>query len=359
MAAALDLRGKSAALYGRFSPDGRERLVSLVSLRGGAVARDLTRRSHVLVIGACAMPLIANGHLAARLSAARARGLPVYAERHFCELLVGEESAPATLPIATAAAQSGVSADDIRLLAAFDIVRVENEHCRFGDTQTLRTASELRAAGRSVADVVRILARVRDLAPKGRHKIVLGRDGHAELQWESGVTTLEGQGMLPLDYQHATVEEIFEAAEVAEAEEDLLLASRLYDMATRADRRDPIAPYNLGNIKLAAELYDQAVMAYQKALVRDPRFAEARYNLAQAYEAMGKTEEARRALAQLLEDAPDHGDGRFNLAQLELKRGDLAAAKTHYELYLAGDPPADWAAKARKAITYCAAKLAS
>lgn len=305
------------------------------------------------------MPLIANGHLAARLAAARARKLPTFAERHFCELLVGEESAPTTLPLATAAAQSHIAIEQIQLLAAFDIVRVENEHCRFGDTQTLRTAAELLAAGRSFADVVRILARVRDLAPKGRHKVVLGRDGQAELQWESGVTTLEGQGVLPLDYQHASVEEIFEAAEVAEAEEDFLLASRLYDMASRADRRDPIAPFNLGNIKLNAELYDQAVMAYQKALVRDPRFAEARYNLAQAYEAQGKAEDARRTLTALLDDAPDHADGRFNLAQLELKRGELLAAKAHYELYLAGDPPADWAAKARRAITYCAAKLAS
>jgi hypothetical protein len=42
-----------------------------------------------------------------------------------------------------------------------------------------------------------------------------------------------------------------------------------------------------------------------------------------------------------------------------MKAGDLAEAKALYEQYLALDPPAEWAATARKAITYCAAKLSA
>ena len=56
--------------------------------------------------------------------------------------------------------------------------------------------------------------------------------------------------------------------------------------------RDPIAPYNLGNIRLAQGAHDQAILAYQQALARDAGFVEARYNLAQALEAAGKPDAA-------------------------------------------------------------------
>jgi hypothetical protein len=40
-----------------------------------------------------------------------------------------------------------------------------------------------------------------------------------------------------------------------------------------------------------------------------------------------------------------------------MKAGNFSEAKRLYEHYLALDPPADWAATARKAITYCSAQL--
>lgn len=354
----MELRGKSAALYGRFSPGGRERIAGAIARAGGAVARDLTRRSHFLVIGARATPLIPGGHLAARLAAARDRGLPVFSERTLADVLRGQPPAPCTLPLASLTAQTGFGADEIALFAAFDIVRVDNGMCRFGDAQILKTAAEITAAGRSLGEAVQILARVRDLAPKGRHKVVLTAKG-AALQWDEGLTTLEGQGLLPLDESVATVEDLFEAAELAEIEGDLDRAARLYDMAARADRDDAIALYNLGNVRLHGQRYDEAALAYQRALARDPSFVEARYNLAMASEAAGKLGPARAALRAVLDAAPDHADALFNLAQLDLKNGDLTAAKAGYEAYLRTNPPADWAAKARKAIMYCTAKLAS
>ncbi len=354
----MELRGKSAALYGRFSPGGRDRIAGAIARAGGAVARDLTRRSHFLVVGAQASTLIPGGHLATRLAAARARGLPVFSERLLSEVLRGEAPTPATLPLANLMTQTGFSADDIALFAAFDIVRVEDGMCRFGDAQILKTAAEITGAGRGLAEAVQILSRVRDLSPRGRYKVVLTAKG-AALQWDEGLTTLEGQGLLPFDESVATVEDLFEAAELAEGEGDLDRAAHLYDMAARADREDAIALYNLGNVRLSAQLHDEAALAYQRALARDPSFVEARYNLAVASEAAGKAETARTALRAVLDAAPDHPDALFNLAQLDLKRGEIAAAKAGYEAYLRTNPSDDWAAKARKAIMYCTAKLAS
>lgn len=355
----MDLKDKSVALYGRFSAGARERLTDELVRRGGRVARDLTRRSDILVIGALASPLVDAGHLAARLSMAHERGVPVFAERRFAEALRGENGLAASVPLAAVLAKSDLSREEVEALAAFDIIRVEADHCRFGDAEPLKTAAELLAAGRSLGETVRTLTKARDRAPKGRRKVVLDSRGQAALQWDSGLTTLEGQGRLPLEEAAASVEDLFEAAAIAEAERDLDEAARLYEISVRIDRKDPIACFNLGNIRLAAEAFDQAALAFRRALAHDPDFVEARYNLAQVYERLGKTELARRELAAALEAEPDYADARFNLAQLELKRGALEDAKTHFERYLAGDPPSDWADKARRAIRYCTVALSA
>jgi tetratricopeptide (TPR) repeat protein len=352
----MDLQGRSLALYGRFSPGARDRLQQQIAARGGLVSRDLTRRSDLLIVGGAAFALIDSGALPVRLKTAGSRAVPVLGERAFAAALAGEAPAAATLPLATALAQAGLAREDAELMAAFDLIAIDGEACRFGDAGAMRTAAELLAQGRSRGDVLRILTRARDLSPQGRRRIVLTPSGEPALQWLEGLTTLEGQALLPFDEAHASLEDLFEAAAVAEAAGEPDLAARLYDMCARADRSDPIAPYNLANIRLAQQAWDQAALAYQQALARDRGFIEARYNLAQALEAAGKTEAAQAELARVLESDPTHSDAVFNLAQLTMKAGDMETARSLYERYLALDPPDDWAATARKAILYCSAR---
>jgi tetratricopeptide (TPR) repeat protein len=352
----MDVRNREFALYGRFSPGARDRLQTRIVRAGGRVARDLTRRSDVLVIGALAMGLIDSGALAAKIGAARSRGIPVQAERAFEAALAGDDGhGQAALPLSTVLAQTSMTHEDAEILAAFDLIVLAGGACRFGDAGVLRTADDLRGSGRSYAEVVRILTQARDLAPRGRRRIVTTPSGEAVLQWEDGLTSLEGQGRLPLDEDHATLDDLFEVAAIAEADGEADEAARFYDMCRRADRRDPIAPYNLGNIRLAQGAHGQAILAYQQALARDAGFVEARYNLALALEAAGKMEGAEAALRAVVHADATHADAVFNLAQLRMKAGDVGGAKTLYEHYLALDPPDDWAATARKALTYCAA----
>jgi len=351
----MDVRNRAIALYGRFSTGERDRLAAEIERLGGHVARDLTRSSEALVVGAMATALIDSGALAERIRAAGARGVPVLAERPFVAALAGQPSGPAaTLPLATALGDMQLSNDNVQVLAAFDLVRLDGANTRFGDAPVLKTAADLLAHGRSLGEVVRILARARDLAPRGRYRIVLTPAGDAALKWADGLTTLEGQGQLAFDEAHATVEDLFEAAAMAEAEGDLDAAARLYDLCARADRKDAIAPYNHGNIHLARGAFDQARLAYQRALARDPRFIEARYNLAQALDAEGRAEAAAGELVRVLDADPRHPDAVFNLAQLRMKSGAMGEAKSLYERYLALDPPEEWARTARRALQYCA-----
>lgn len=350
----MDVRDRAIALYGRFSHGERERLGEAIERAGGLVARDLTRRSDVFVVGALATALIDSGALSERIQAARARSVPVLGERAFAVVLGGGAAGPAaTLPLATALADTPLTVADAEVLGAFDLIAIEGDKCRFGDAQAIRTAADLMAHGRSLAEAVRILTRARDLAPRGRYRIVLTPAGDAALKWADGLTTLEGQGQLAFDEAHATVEDLFEAATVAEAEGDLEAAAHLYDLCARADRRDAIAPYNHGNIRLAQGAFDQARLAYQRALARDPKFIEARYNLAQALDAEGRAEAASVELVRVLDADPRHSDAVFNLAQLRMKSGDMGEAKTLYERYLALDPPEDWARTARRALQVC------
>lgn len=356
----MDLRDRAVVLYGRFTPGVRDRLLAQIEAAGGVVARDLTLRSDLFVVGGLAAVLIDSGALATRLRAARARGVPILGERAFVRALAGESGpVAATLPVATALAGASLTRDDLDVLAAFDLIALSGEACRFADAGVIRTAAELVAQGRSLADVVGILRQARDLSPSGLHRIVLNAAGEAVLQWQDGVTSLEGQGFLPLSEEHASVEALFEAAAIAEANGEAAEAVRLYDLCARADRRDAIAPYNAANILLAAGDPAQAALGYQRALGRDPRFVEARYNLANAYEAMGRTESAAAELERVLAEDPAHADALFNLAQLRLKAGAMDAAKALFERYLDLDPPEAWAATARKAILYCSGRLSA
>ena len=357
----MDLAGRGVALYGRFQPGARQRLQAEIVRRGGVVSRDLTGRSDILVVGSQAIALIDIGALAVRLAKARARGVPVRGERTFSADLAGEPDPGegATLPIATALSQAALPLEHAEVLAAFDLIAIAGENCRFADAGVLRSAADLLAQGRSLGEAVGILAQARDRSPLGRRRIVVRPSGEAALKWEDGLTTLDGQGYLPLEEDDSSLDGLFESAALAEAHGDLDEAARLYDQCARADRADPIAPYNYGNIRLTQGAHEDAALAYQRALGREPGFVEARYNLAQALEAAGKWDAAADALANVLECDPAHVDALFNLAQLRMKAGDMAAAKALYERFLALSPGEAWAATARRAIRYCEALTAS
>jgi tetratricopeptide (TPR) repeat protein len=351
----VDLAGRVATLYGRFSPGAREALHGRVLASGGQVVRDLTRRSDLLVIGARAHALIDSGAMVARLAAAKARQIPVFGERSLTAALAGAKPDEARLPLATAAP---LALEEAEVLAAFDLIVLEGDNCRFEDARAVRAAADLRGQGRSLADTVRILTQARDLAPKGRHRIQLTPSGEAALAWDDGFTSLEGQGLLPLDDAGADLDDLFETAALAETRGDAPEATRLYDLLARADRTDPIAPYNLGNLHLAEGAFGQAEIAYRQALARDPAFAEARYNLAKALEAMGRLDAAQVELEAALVADPTLADALFNLAQLRMRDGDAPAAKALFERYLATDPPSEAATTARKGILYCTAVAA-
>ncbi len=124
----MDLSGRSVALYGRFSAGVRDRLADQIVRLGGSVARDLIRRSDLLVVGALASALVDSDALQVRLRAARDRGVPVLGERAFAASLANAPAdETATAPLAAALAQTALTREDADVLAAFDLIALSGE----------------------------------------------------------------------------------------------------------------------------------------------------------------------------------------------------------------------------------------
>lgn len=346
----MRMDGAFVALYGRFRYKTRREIARAAEAAGARTSSDLVRQTTLFVVGAGAVNHIATGHLPARLAAAHARGVPVMGEGRFVLALAGQGEPDPTFPLD----KVGQRPDHlVEVLSAFDLIYVKSGHCRFADVGAIRSAITLLAEGHALRDVVAILAEHRR-APAGRHSLTVADDGTPLLRWDDGVTTLDGQGMLELE-DDISVEERFEAAMEAEAEGDFDLAERLYDACARVDRRDPIAPFNLGNVLVQLGRPKEAAIAYRQAIARDTDFAEAHYNLARLAESVGDETGAETHLRRALAIDGDYADAVFNLAQLRLAKGDRAEARRLFERFIAIGAPPYWLRKARAALQLIAA----
>jgi tetratricopeptide (TPR) repeat protein len=337
--------GAKVTLFGRFRSASRSGIERFLADRGIQAVRDLTRQTTLFVVGAGSSNMIANGRLGRRLTEARARDIAVVGEARLIAGLAGEAQQESTLALARVAP---IEPDLADLLNAFDLIALTGGQVRFEDADTIRTASSLDASGMEPAAIVDSLLRRRQ-APRGRHRLVTDASGRAVLKWDEGTTTLSGQFMLPLE-DGDSLETLFEEALDAEAAGNLDAALRLYETCARADRKDPIAPFNLGNVQSTQGDLVAARLSYERAIARDPDFAEAHFNLAGVLEGLGDPAGAARHLRLALEKDTDFAEPLFNLAQLERAAGRFREAEDLLKLYLlrAGDTPL--AEKAERAL---------
>src|SRR5690349_15579229 len=93
---------------------------------------------------------------------------------------------------------------------------------------------------------------------------------------------------------------------------------------TRLASRFPNSPmvwFNLGNALRDQRRTQEAISAYEKALVLDANFAEAINNLGSVFHSTLKFDEAEERYRQCLTLKPDHLRARFNLASVVMDLG--------------------------------------
>jgi tetratricopeptide (TPR) repeat protein len=104
-------------------------------------------------------------------------------------------------------------------------------------------------------------------------------------------------------------------------------ARRAYEEAIRRSTDDyPEAWFNLGKLERAAERYDAAVAAYERAVAARPGYVEALNNLGLVHAAAGDIRAAEAAYKRALAVDPSYASAWFNLARLSSSQGDTAAA---------------------------------
>lgn len=314
------------------------------SLRGGA-GRGVTH----LVLGRKLLDRAGAEELETRVAKAADRGVRVLSENGFRRALgLLPRSADATLSRSSLVEQSRLDGRTIDMLSLFDAFEQDGEPYSFRDVILARKYRSLVEAGTSWLDIARSVHRVGDvasltaLALHGGGRAVYRKDGNR-------LSEIDGQGLLFTD-EGPDADELFAAAEAAEADGDCEAAASLYGRYLALVPNDSVAAFNRANALRAAERRDDAADAYVVAIKLDPGFAEAWFNHGSLLRELGKTDAARAHFAKAVALDPEYADPVYSLAALEYEAGELIEARRHWARYLELDPKSDWAKKATRGI---------
>ncbi len=222
---------------------------------------------------------------------------------------------------------AGLGVGQLRTLALYDVLSADECRLSYTDLVVARTVGRLSAEG---ATFPKIIAAALALEQRG---VGLSGVRLAEAPWgelvqvlEGGLAQADGQLLLPLEGSDVDADEVFARAEEYEQEGDLEMAERLYDLAARLDRDDPVIPFNLGNVLDELERGRDAEIAYRQALARDPNFPDAWFNLGVLQEKIGREDEALKSYERAFAVEPSYADALHNAALLLMRKRQFSAA---------------------------------
>lgn len=122
--------------------------------------------------------------------------------------------------------------------------------------------------------------------------------------------------------------------ELPEGHPPMELAARWQELRERAEAnpQDELAQVDLANFLYDQGVWDQAILAYQRALAINPRNTDARTDLATSLFNSDQFEAAQREYETALKQEPDKPQALFGLARVKLEGlQDRAGAEQIYE----------------------------
>ncbi len=347
------LAGVTIGLVGALAALPRRLAAREVETRGGRLRRGATRQTALVVLGRSLLTR-SDAAIAREIEAARGPGRTLRSENGFIRLLAGLAGGePDGLAQAAVLEQSGLSAQDFEFLALFDGFEHDVEPFSFRDLILARKYAGLIAGGAGWAAIVRSVHRFGPAVSLTAKSLQVGGSGIYARDGD-GLCELDGQLLLGLGEAGADPEEIFLAAEAAEAEGRHNAAASLFARCLAIDPGDSVAAFNRANCLHAAGRPAEAEAELARALKLDPCFVEAWFNLAGLVAARGRVATARGYLVRALKLDPGYADAVFNLATLEFEAGDFAAAGHWWERYLELDATSEWARQAARGVQFVA-----
>ena len=253
---------------------------------------------------------------------------------------------------------SGLSPEVIDCLVLFDVLEPVEGQFGFRDLRAAREAGRLLRLGFGLDEIVEASVVLRQ-SGRGLHDTAVTEAPWGELMQRVGGRTgrLNGQYVLPLEEECASADELVAQAEICEDAGDLTGAERLYRIAHRIDRLDPVIPFNLGTIVDRLGRPREAMLFYQQAIGRDPDFPDAWVNMAALQEAAGETARSEESLRRALACAPAHPLALFNLGRLLTSAERFAEAVPVWERYLATSPSGEDRRTASRLRLLCRAAM--
>jgi hypothetical protein len=321
--------------------------------RGWTLHRGTTRATTHAVFGHRLLHRLDDRAIADRIAAEREAGRIIVSETAFLRRLGGgEDAAGDGIGLPVLADRSGLSPSQVGFLAAFDAFSRDRAPFTLPDVILAEKYGGLVAGGASLGAIARALHRSGD--PARLTSRTLRACGPGAIYAGAGPAMEELDGQLRLGFAEAPndADDLFAAAEAAEAGGAFAAAANLYARCLACDPTDAIAAYNRANCLRVAGCTEEAEAAYLGALRRDPELVEAWFNLAGLVGETGRTTAARRHLRRAIEIDPDYADAVFNLAALAFQAGDAAEARASWTRYLELDPSSDWARRARRGLGY-------
>ncbi len=261
---------------------------------------------------------------------------------------------PRTLKSEDVARLSGLHEEFLFWLALFDVIEPVDDFFSYRDLVSAKEVARLMREGCDFAALVEAAVVLRrDGVRLSEVRLTVGNDGSVCREIEGVPARLDGQFALPFDAPPERIDDVLECAEEAEFLGDLAAAERLYDLAMKIDREDPITAFNLGNVLDAQGRGAEARILWQKAIDRAPRFPEAWFNLAVAEEEAGNKDAAVTHYCRALSICGDYPDAAYNLALLLHETGRFSDALPVWEHFMAIEPGTADAELARKKAVEC------
>jgi tetratricopeptide (TPR) repeat protein len=249
---------------------------------------------------------------------------------------------------------AGLDADLLLWLDLFDVLDAEDGRYGYRDLVAAREVARLLRDGGDLADIVDAAAALRRYGLRLSETRLDGRgDGGLKRHVDGDLLDLDGQYRLALAEPRETLDDVLAGAEDAETTGDLAAAASLYQRASAMDPRDPLAPFQLGNVLEAQGATAAAEIAWWTAVRRMPDFADAWFNLAVLAESRGDADKAEMLYRRALARDPEHADTAYNLGLLLARRQDYAAALPLLEAFMRLEPQASEVPIARRRAAEC------
>ena len=240
----------------------------------------------------------------------------------------------------------------------------------FQDLVGVRAAKGLLEQGVPLQQVRRSVESLREAFPKTTQPLSVLRvlaDGRTVLVQDDVGTYEPATGQAVLDFRidglesdvvrllhfdhddrSRAYEHYLEGCRFDEDERTYAQAEQAYRKALSLDPTLSNALTNLGNLEYRRNQLEAAEDYYHRALECDPEQPEALYNLGFLHFEREEVDEAVSLFRAALKSDPSFADAHFNLAMALEERGERAAARPHWQRYLALEPEGSWAEIARK-----------